>query len=196
MSNLGKEFVRSAVRQVGKDGGKIISNQLYGDAHSTPIRNVANEQIVTNAMQNNKILSLKERKIAEEENFSLDNENTMGIGMKIFYALICTGISVLSYRFHVLYLFVLLLSFLLFIIGVRRLFRTTVKLSRTVLEDVYQSDKRYRTGSRYAGKQNVTYTIKAKANSEERNELITKGLIYLGISFMWLVLPILLVKFL
>ena len=37
--NLGKGFIRSAVNQVGRDGGKVISNNLYGNAHSTPIRN-------------------------------------------------------------------------------------------------------------------------------------------------------------
>ena len=36
IQNLAKGFIRSAVNQVGRDGGKIISNQIYGDAHSTP----------------------------------------------------------------------------------------------------------------------------------------------------------------
>ena len=38
ITQLGKGFIRSAVNQVGRDGGKVISNSLYGDAHSTPIR--------------------------------------------------------------------------------------------------------------------------------------------------------------
>ena len=38
--NLAKGFVRSAVNQVGRDGGKVISNKLYGDAHSVPHRSV------------------------------------------------------------------------------------------------------------------------------------------------------------
>ena len=36
--NLLKTFINSAVRQVGRDGGKVISNKVYGDRHSTPIR--------------------------------------------------------------------------------------------------------------------------------------------------------------
>lgn len=40
--NLGKGFIRSAVNQVGRDGGRVVSNQLYGDAHSTPHRIVNN----------------------------------------------------------------------------------------------------------------------------------------------------------
>lgn len=37
LSNLLKGFVRSAVNQVGRDGGKIISNKIYKGTHSTPI---------------------------------------------------------------------------------------------------------------------------------------------------------------
>lgn len=41
LTQLGKSFIRSAVNQVGRDGGKVISNQIYGNQHSTPIRIVA-----------------------------------------------------------------------------------------------------------------------------------------------------------
>lgn len=40
LQELGKGFIRSAVNQVGRDGGKVISNHIYGDAHATPIRHV------------------------------------------------------------------------------------------------------------------------------------------------------------
>jgi hypothetical protein len=42
LNQLGKSFIRSVVNQVGRDGGKVISNQIYGNQHSTPIRIVAN----------------------------------------------------------------------------------------------------------------------------------------------------------
>lgn len=35
---LGNVFVRSVVREVGRNYGKAISNSLLGDKHSTPIR--------------------------------------------------------------------------------------------------------------------------------------------------------------
>lgn len=38
--DLAKGLVRSAVNQVGRDAGKVVSNQLYGDAHSVPHRSV------------------------------------------------------------------------------------------------------------------------------------------------------------
>lgn len=37
LNSLLKSFIRSAVNQVGRDGGKVISNQLYRGAHTTPI---------------------------------------------------------------------------------------------------------------------------------------------------------------
>lgn len=40
IQELGKGFIRSAINQVGRDGGKVISNKIYGDAHATPIRRV------------------------------------------------------------------------------------------------------------------------------------------------------------
>lgn len=44
MTQLGKGFVRSAVNQVGRDYGKTISNQVFGDAHATPVRMVRMEK--------------------------------------------------------------------------------------------------------------------------------------------------------
>lgn len=34
------KFLSSAIRQVGRDLGKVVSNQVFGDMHSTPIRHV------------------------------------------------------------------------------------------------------------------------------------------------------------
>ena len=41
--SLLEKFVSSAIRQVGRDTGKVISNSLYGDAHSTPVRHIKSE---------------------------------------------------------------------------------------------------------------------------------------------------------
>ena len=38
--DLAKGFIRSAVNQVGRDGGKVISNSIYGNAHSPPRRGI------------------------------------------------------------------------------------------------------------------------------------------------------------
>ena len=51
LGQLGKGFIRSAVNQVGRDGGRVISNQVYGDAHSTPIRGVGAQGQYSTPMQ-------------------------------------------------------------------------------------------------------------------------------------------------
>ena len=39
-SSLGQVFIKSLVRQVGRDAGKVVSNKAFKDAHVTPIRMV------------------------------------------------------------------------------------------------------------------------------------------------------------
>lgn len=41
ISSLAKGFIRSAVNQVGRDAGRCVSNDVYGDRHSAPYRNVS-----------------------------------------------------------------------------------------------------------------------------------------------------------
>ena len=36
LNNLAKGFVKSAVNQVGREGGKVISNQIYGNVYTKP----------------------------------------------------------------------------------------------------------------------------------------------------------------
>lgn len=38
LMQLLKGFFRSAVNQVGRDGGKVISNEIYKGKHSTPYK--------------------------------------------------------------------------------------------------------------------------------------------------------------
>jgi hypothetical protein len=44
--SLGEKFISSAVRQIGRDLGKTVSNELFGDAHSTPVRHIKGDQTV------------------------------------------------------------------------------------------------------------------------------------------------------
>lgn len=37
MNNLAKGFIRSAVNQVGRDGGRVISNKIYNNQNYTPV---------------------------------------------------------------------------------------------------------------------------------------------------------------
>ncbi len=39
LSSVARGFIRSAVNQVGRDSGRVVSNAMYGDAHAVPVRN-------------------------------------------------------------------------------------------------------------------------------------------------------------
>ena len=62
--NLFNQFISSAVRQVGRDGGRIISNKVYGNQHATKI-SVINENISYDSSKN--ILSYDELGYKEGE---------------------------------------------------------------------------------------------------------------------------------
>ena len=47
--SLFKQFISAAVRQVGRDGGKVISNKIYGNAHSSKITVVSENKIYENS---------------------------------------------------------------------------------------------------------------------------------------------------
>lgn len=56
-------FIKSAVNQVGRDAGKVVSNQVFKDAHSTPIRNVnsnINKHYVGNIENNKNVTRVKD----------------------------------------------------------------------------------------------------------------------------------------
>src|SRR5690606_25456099 len=73
LKDLGKGFIRSAVNQIGRDGGKVISNQVYGDAHSIPIRQVGGQTTANYSTS------------AETENLIKKKEY---IGIKFFWAIL------------------------------------------------------------------------------------------------------------
>lgn len=67
-SSLAKLFIRSVVRQVGRDTGKVVSNKAFGDAHATPIRMVrsADTGPVTSASGRRKFRHALDRVINNE----------------------------------------------------------------------------------------------------------------------------------
>lgn len=61
--SYGEKFLTSTVNQVGRDLGKVISNQLFGDAHSTPIRRVTQQpDLLTGGQQSGEDAHVSELK--------------------------------------------------------------------------------------------------------------------------------------
>lgn len=94
IGNLAKGFIRSAVNQVGRDGGKVISNKVYGNAHSTPIRGVSN---ISNAYDGDTSVGY------EEQEFVNTNADWFKYILAVFACLFLPlfgGLFVLFYGFN------------------------------------------------------------------------------------------------
>lgn len=168
LENLAKGFIRSAVNQVGRDGGKVISNNVYGDKHSTPIRSTNNE--INNFITENNSQTL-DRADLLKEGFK---EELMGnsIMMNIFIVIGSFALPILGSLYWT-------------IIGLINLFKNTTKFYIYKQQSVYKSDRRYSTGKRLDGYQNVkVYSInKIIATKSERIIYFTKSIIAFGLAY-------------
>lgn len=155
IDSLGKGFIRSAVNQVGRDAGRVVSNQVYGDAHSIPHRNVS---------ANSRIVDLGEKR---PEGLQVIEPST---GKAI-------GLAIVGFLFSVIGGVVLL------IVGFRKLkSKHWVYAWQYESQAVYVQDRRYKYGSRYDGDQLTRRKNKIEANDYEieQNEKIAKIYLYTG----------------
>ena len=141
LNNLAKGFVRSAVNQVGRDGGKVISNQVYGNAHSTPVRVVSNNQSQTQNIDTSNLIEEKEY-----------------IWVKFFWAIIISGLLPILGGLIIIYR------------GFVNYNRKLVKMYRTENQSVYASDKRYKSGRRYEGTKQVKIPVKVRLMTNKNGE--------------------------
>lgn len=168
--NLAKGFVRSAVNQVGRDGGRVISNHVYNNANYVPFQNVgANpqpkqpEEYTGNTSMPNALVKTK-----------------LGLGAII---LIILGVfappigaaAVLAY-------------------GISRYMKKTTKITWTESQPQYVQDRRYKTGSRYIGDVSVKKSTLIPADYFSRSEYKRQGLVIMiagGLSLLLCVISVL-----
>jgi hypothetical protein len=155
LGNLAKGFIQSAVNQVGRDSGKVVSNNVFGNSHSTPINtfsNVLEENIVSNEriVENSDLIKKKEYPL-----------------LKIFYALILSVFFPIIGSFIVLYRAFVNLN------------AKKMTMYRIQNQGVYSSDKRYSSGQMYVG--NTTEKIPVQIDITEQEKKIKK---YKGISYL------------
>jgi len=173
LNNLAKGFVRSAVNQVGRDGGKVISNNLYGDAHATPIRGTGSKSGKSEFI--NKYVEIPEnnsRGALLEAGYEADLFKS-GFWSN-FFALI--GSFILPFIGSIYWL----------IIGLRNIFKTKTEFYGYEKKSVYKVDKRFTTGARHIGYQKVkSYADNSvSATKSERIVYILKGATALIIAFV------------
>lgn len=153
--NLGKGLIRSAVNQIGRDGGRVVSNQLYGDAHSTPHRIVNNNS--KPVIDGNDYVA----QYAKEQ-------TATGIILRVIFA----------------FFFNLLGAAVLLVYGLKKKSKAAfVTIYRYEQVPIYRKDNRYKMGVRYTGDMTVKkkYYSEADENTAERNKRIANIYIYSSI---------------
>lgn len=168
---LGKGFIRSAVNQVGRDSGKVISNHIYGDAHSTPIRGC--DRSSYSKIENVSLFTNNETRInAEKEGYTVTFCKN-STSKKVFWFILCliflSGILIVP-------MIVLLCK------GIEKINQKYVVMSKPVVVAQYVRDRRYKTGQRLDGYVQRMSTIKVPANDKDRIELKKIGKAYICIS--------------
>lgn len=179
LSQLAKGFVRSAVNQVGRDGGKVVSNKVYKDRHSTPIRVVSNQQPQNVNLNQAPNLTLERPTIASQSQITGNRSELMAKGYEpeplygsfIIYFFLLIGASILIFIGPIYFL----------IKGVIYLTKEHTTFHFYSEEPVYATDRRYKSGQRLEGYQRLKTNEKLNlsATPEERSGYKTKGVISL-----------------
>jgi len=170
IQNLAKGFVRSAVNQVGRDGGKVISNKVYKDSHSTPIRVVGSSNTEINSEPADYSSSVNSREDFKEAGYKAELLESNVV--LYFFMFIGGGILPIVGPFYWFYL------------AFRNLFKKHTRFYHFIEKPVYVQDKRYKTGQRLDGYSNVKEFSDAVAEpvTSERIVFILKGVIALSIA--------------
>lgn len=157
INGLAKGFIRSAVNQVGRDAGRVVSNNIYGDAHSIPHRNVS-------AGGAGRITGVGK----------VEGEGTVIIepseGKAIAWCVVALFFNFLG-------------AVILLVVGYRKLKNKYVASAwHNESQAVYVADGRYKAGERYDGHQLSRRKIEVSADEFmiEKNEKIAKIYLYAG----------------
>lgn len=173
LNKLGKSFIRSAVNQVGRDSGKVVSNKIFGDKHATAVK----VSSVTKSMESDGSLNhMADRSTLLSNGYNPDTEQP-----NLIYAfLVLIGASIFPILGPLYYL----------LIGAQHLMRHSTKFYKVVKEEVYVTDKRYKDGQRLDGYTDVRkeHEHPVKASASERMIYRTRGIIciilFCGISYL------------
>lgn len=181
LKELGKGFIRSAVNQVGRDGGKVISNTVYGDAHSTPIRNVTHRDSGEFIYEETKEIINPEvlREMAEAEGFRPRYHRP--ILLYILFSLFFWFFGTVLYPFSI-FAFIYL-----YYRGIKKLFKNTIVLTKKGYVATYTSDRRYKAGQRYTGSSLKEFEMEVPRTKVDNRPLALVCVCYLTITTLLLV---------
>ena len=157
INELAKGFVRSAVNQVGRDAGRVVSNNIYGDAHSIPHRNVSSGG------------ACRVSSVGKVEDEGIQ-PIVPSVGAAWFWGFVGFVFSIIG-------------GVVLLIVGYRKLKnKHTAYGWQYESRAVYVADSRYKRGERYDGHQLTRRKVEIEADDYTiaRNEKIAKIYLYFG----------------
>lgn len=167
LTNLGKGFIRSTINQVGRDTGKVISNNIYGDAHSTPYRRVGDNTQQTMIDENTQFSDGAIREIPKS-----------GFWKKCLYAFLLYLAFIMAGGLYMVFpLLVIIPPAIVAYVGYRRSHKEQyyVNIVENITTPTYVPDARYKDGRRYAGDIQQKQITKAIATPEEEEEIIKRA---------------------
>lgn len=178
LSDLTKGFIRSAVNQVGRDGGKVISNRLYGDKHATPIRNVSIQDGIYYDDTTSEPISPEElRSKIEIERFKKSYSiSNMGILLKTWgyiLGIICSAILYAIYSYLIILPFLIFISFIIL-----KYKQRSISVYKYQDVGIYQGDRRYKSGRRLAGYKRQKVSFLVPATEREQRTILYICLFY------------------
>ena len=156
ISNLAKGFVRSAVNQVGRDGGRVISNKIYNGQNYVPVNTSqqASQPMSTYAQ-------------------IPDNATYANPSLSSGKYILLVFLSLLFFPFG---------TFGVLIYGLVRYNKTDMKVTWEEMQHQYTVDRRYNSGQRYAGIQTTTHSTSIPANEYALSEYKKSGKILMMLS--------------
>lgn len=152
IQNLAKGFIRSAVNQVGRDSGRVISNKIYGNAHSTPINGVTcSDGIFYNESNNTQISEKEFSSMLRMEGLKIQYFTTHPL-LKTFFFLMGIFATTMIKELSNIY-YAIIPSAILVILGICKAMvaKHQMTVYSTKPTPTYTKDNRYSTGKRLAG---------------------------------------------
>ena len=172
LKELGKGFIRSAVNQVGRDTGKIISNTIYGDAHATPIRRVGQSSSGTyfDTETNQQLTSEQILEYASTDGWQPEHSSYTW-SQKCCLMIVATIIGIFLFPLSIV---IPIVPLYIIYRGIKQINKRQTTYTKNVEVPTYKSDRRYKSGSRYDG--TITQKISLALNSTEEDKDIHKRL--------------------
>ena len=184
LNKMSKRFLRSAVNQIGRDGGRVVSNKIYGNRHAIRIQNVKNGTASTTGHTGTfteyDVKELNDKYFEDRTPFVEEGFRSKTSKLGSGYLILFTFLSLIPVLGQILWIWIV-------VILVRSM-NTTIMTGYFDVP-VYKPDRRYKEGVRYIGDEAVKVSINTRSTREERRNYLWELLyVLVVIPVFWLIL--------